>query len=366
MIRRCFVWTCIIFGFITNTVPLFADSGTAGHQPTSWSTNTWHYPEESVPFAIGTDPATAVLEPLLIVPTGGYGTIFFQLHAPRHTGRNLSEMVIDLRDMPSEYTVSVFPVPGDGADNSLDAYAYEVGAPENGVLRIRLDGIDPVPPGDSRRFRLEITHADAGPQRDMRFRIRIHIRGDDRVDTLPPLQVYSETRYLAEQEQRYRPEGFHTMSVPALVQELWFSEVSLWWYFPAYRHVLVSLLDNDEKNERGTGTARWLLYVQGGPLIAFDEPLETTRGHISLGWTVSPETAQNVTREFFIPYLGFEIGALVSTESAGYTGSVVTGIHVFSFPGVGLSVGAGWTYSTTPGLTTVFRGGLALEIALGR
>lgn len=235
-------------------------------------------------------------------------------------------------------------------------------------------------------------------------------RSADQVQTMVSWQhdlaelVAARTEIGEEIEAPYRPveprfERFNQISQPSVTVDVWYlpewavstgtedsddessgassasSGAATVYLVPSYRHLLVSSFETRGGSVGTTTRGRWQAYLQAGPLLGVAGETADFGGYTAVGWTVSPETSRRLDRNWLIPYVGLEGGAITGfgddlgsgDRGAARTGgaaSVLAGIHLWSSPKFSVALGGAWTYTTTEFAPMAFRGSLSVDFVL--
>jgi len=137
---------------------------------------------------------------------------------------------------------------------------------------------------------------------------------------------------------------------------------------PSYRHLLASSLDTGRRQATVATRGRWQAYLQIGPVLGLKGDTFQYGGYSAIGWTVSPETARRLNRNWLIPYVGIEGGVISGNDGSrtvtGFAGSILAGLHLWSTPRTSLSIGGAWTHTTTEAVPVAFRGSVSFDFVL--
>jgi len=207
-------------------------------------------------------------------------------------------------------------------------------------------------------------------------------------DDLGEIQtVRNEIASLIE-EPREEPERvlrFNQVSLPSLVGDYWYvpgwaapredgvSRGAASFAVASYRHLLASALDTGHRSANAATRGRWQVYLQAGALLPLSGGAPAFGGYSAVGGTVSLETAEGLNRSWLIPYVGLEGGVLTGRTPgsdgdtfAGFAGSVLAGVHIWSTERSSLLVGGAWTHSTSDAVPVALRGTLGFDFILGK
>jgi hypothetical protein len=400
------------------------------HWPDSWERIGWQYPVRDDSFFYTSGGQYNVVpmeeEPEIRIAGGEYESIVLVVDR-EFDGMIGEELILDLRSLPARIDVTIGSLDPRGEHFWRSLRARRQATSVDGVFSYQLSDVFDTSPGDLCFFLIEFSltprHGLYGS-----YPIRLHLRRSNRIDSAPILRVspypfdldvhygtleelqprtlaffidrdrleYETLRDLASDtdthslnreelgsriESQLVPkgdsvDGFHMMSRPAMYAgtmiEPAFGQGAPTpvgnRFVPGYRHLLTTLLDIDDERKRGAVPGRWQLYAEIGSMITVQQS-DGENGNPGFygksGWTVSPESSHRLRRQWLIPFLGFELGGIY-LDGTGFSSGVVAGLHVWSGPGVSISLTGGYTFTTVQELPRFFQLGTAIDITLGR